>query len=201
MNNNSTNNNFEGGMYYDRDRAEDAVSRLHGLGYGQNDISVMAKDKDRAKEFAEATGTKSSQGAVTGGAIGGALGAIIAGLTATGSIAAIAGTGGLAAPLVVGPLAAALAGLGGGGLVGGIIGGLVGAGIPEDRAKEYEAGLNKGGMLIGVNARDEHRDQIRSIFTPTGTTQTSGSVEDSRMSDRSGAMAADAADIPPRRSV
>ena len=173
MNNNTT-NSFEGGLYYDRDDAEDAVNRLHGLGYGQDDISVMAKDKERAAQFAESTGTKASTGAVTGGAIGGALGAIVAGLTATGSIAAIAGTGGAAAPLVVGPLAAALAGLGGGGLVGGIIGGLVGAGIPEDKAREYEEGLNKGGMLIGVHPRDEHRDQVRSIFTPTGTSDSTG---------------------------
>lgn len=182
------NNNFEGGMYYDRDQAEDAVNRLHGLGYGQDDISVVARDKEKAKEFAEATGSKASEGAVTGGAIGGALGAIIAGLTATGSIAAIAGTGGVAAPLVVGPLAAALAGLGGGGLVGGIVGALVGAGIPEDRAREYESGLNNGGMLIGVNPRDEHRDQVRSIFAPSTTTTaatTRGSIDTNEVAPRS----------------
>lgn len=165
--------NFEGGIYYDRDTAESAVNRLHDMGYDRNDVSVMSKDHDRARQFAEDTGTKASEGTVTGGVIGGALGAIIAGLTATGSIAAIAGTGGAAAPLVVGPLAAALAGLGGGGLIGGIIGALVGAGIPEDRAKDYEEGLNNGGMLIGVNARDEHRNELRDMFGRTrGTART-----------------------------
>ena len=151
-------------MYYDRGSAEHAVNRLGELGYDRSDISVMSKDRERARAFAEATGTKAPEGAVTGGVIGGALGAIIAGLTATGSIAAIAGTGGAAAPLVAGPLAAALAGLGGGGLAGGIIGALVGAGIPEDRAKEYNEGLGRGGMLIGVNGREEHRDDLRRIF-------------------------------------
>lgn len=170
---------FEGGVYYDRNTAEDAVNRLHGMGYNPDDISVMAKDHDKARDFAEATGTKAPQGTVTGGVIGGALGAIIAGLTATGSIAAIAGTGGAAAPLVAGPLAAALAGLGGGGLIGGIIGALVGAGIPEDRAREYEEGLNNGGMLIGVHARDEHREQVRGMFDEARNTRTSRGTIDS----------------------
>ncbi len=163
---------FEAGVYYDRPSAENAVNRLQGMGYRENDISVMSRDPERAREFAEATGTKAAEGTVTGGVIGGALGAIIAGLTATGSIAAIAGTGGAAAPLVAGPLAAALAGLGGGGLVGGIIGALVGAGIPEDRAREYEEGLNRGGLLIGVNPREEHREQVRGVFDETRRART-----------------------------
>ena len=29
------------------------------------------------------------------------------------------------------------------------------SGIPEDRAKEYERGINEGGILVGVNARDD----------------------------------------------
>jgi hypothetical protein len=163
---------FEGGVYYDRDTAERTVNRLHDLGYDRNEISVMTRDPERARAFAEATGTKAPEGTVTGGVIGGALGAIIAGLTATGSIAAIAGTGGAAAPLVAGPLAAALAGLGGGGLIGGIIGALIGAGIPEDRAKEYAEGLNRGGMLVGVNGRAEHRDDLREIFSDRGVART-----------------------------
>lgn len=178
--NNNFGSNFEGGVYYDRDSAEGAVQRLHDLGYDRNDISVMSKDPDRARRFAEDTGTKAPEGTVTGGVIGGALGAIIAGLTATGSIAAIAGTGGAAAPLVAGPLAAALAGLGGGGLIGGIIGAFVGAGIPEDRAKEYEEGLNRGGMLVGVNPRDEHRDQVREMFRSSRAPRTErGDIESS----------------------
>ncbi len=157
--------NFQGGVYYDRDSAESAVNRLSKMGYDRNDISVMARDPERARAFADETGTKATEGTIAGGVIGGALGAIVAGLTATGSIAAIAGTGGAAAPLVAGPLAAALAGLGGGGLVGGIIGALVGAGIPEDRAREYEDGLNRGGMLIGVTPRTDHPDDVRDLFS------------------------------------
>ncbi len=149
-------------MYDDRASAEDAVARLHALGYTDDEISVMMNDKTRARDFAEHTGSKVATGAATGAAIGGGLGAIVAGLTATGSLAAIVGTGGAAAPLVVGPLAAALAGLGAGGVAGGVVGALVGAGIPEHKAKHYADRLDNGGILLGVRPRPEHRNDVRS---------------------------------------
>lgn len=122
------------------------------------------RDKDKAKAFAERTGGHAAEGAVTGGVVGGGLGALIAGLTATGSVAVIAGTGGIAAPLVVGPLVAALAGLGAGAAAGGIVGALVGAGIPKEKAEAYNAGLDRGGILLGVNARPENREAVRGVF-------------------------------------
>lgn len=65
--------------------------------------------------------------------------------------------------LVAGPIAAGLAGLGAGSLTGGLIDALVGAGIPEDRAKDYERGINEGGILMGVNARsDEDADYFEN---------------------------------------
>lgn len=153
---------YETELYYEREPAEAAVGRLHGLGYDQNDIGVMMDDKTRERAFASIANVKGSEGVATGATIGGVLGAIIAGLTATGSVAAIAGTGGLAAPLVAGPLVAALAGLGVGAAGGGIIGGLVGLGIGESRAKELEKGLHNGGILIAVKPKSkEHRAEVR----------------------------------------
>jgi hypothetical protein len=158
-------------MFYDREPAEAAVNRLHGLGYGQNDIGVMMDDKTREKAFASLTNAKGSEGIAAGATIGGVLGAIVAGLTATGSVAAIAGTGGLAAPLVAGPLVAALAGLGVGAAGGGIIGGLVGLGIGESKAHEYEKGLKEGGILIAVKPKShEHRHEVRSALDYRGAT-------------------------------
>jgi uncharacterized membrane protein len=57
--------------------------------------------------------------------------------------------------IVAGPLLAGLAGAGAGGATGGIIGALIGAGIPEERVKEYEAGVKDGGIVMGVNARND----------------------------------------------
>lgn len=158
--------NFTGGIFYDRESAERAVDRLGKLGYSPDDVSVMTKDQEQAKRFADDTGTKATEGALTGGILGGTLGAIVAALTATGSIAAVVGTGGAAAPLVIGPLAAALAGIGAGTVAGGIVGALIGAGIPETDAREYEAGLDRGGMLLVVKPRDETREDLERLFKP-----------------------------------
>ncbi|MBV8602421.1 MAG: general stress protein [Candidatus Eremiobacteraeota bacterium] len=159
-----TQNEWSTGMYYDPEEAESTVNQLNEWGYGPNDVSVIAKDREKAERFANKTGTKVAEGTATGAGIGGALGAIIAGLTATGSVAAVVGTGGAAAPLVAGPLAAALAGLGVGGVAGGIVGALVGLGIPEHKAREYEQGLDRGGLLLGVRPRGEDRDRIDTLF-------------------------------------
>lgn len=153
------------GMFRDRPSAERAVADLQNIGYTQNDISVMLSDATRSREFAADTGTHAAEGAGVGAGIGGTLGAIVAALTATGVVAA---TGGIAAPLVAGPLAAALAGAGAGGLTGGIIGGLIGAGIPEDRAHQYETDLNAGGILVGVNADTANTARVRQVLESEG---------------------------------
>ena len=45
------------------------------------------------------------------------------------------------------------------------IGLLVGAGIPEHRAKIYDAGLREGGILLGVHAKsEEDADRIEKVF-------------------------------------
>lgn len=140
------------GFFRDRGAADDAVDQLQKAGYGINDIGVMMTEDTRVRKFGAEKGNKAAEGATAGGLVGGALGAIVAGLTATGSIAAVVATGGAAAPLVAGPLAAALAGLGAGAVGGGVLGALVGAGIPEVRAKEYESKLRDGAIMVSVRA-------------------------------------------------
>lgn len=156
------------GMFTNRAAAERAIGDLEALGYPHSDISVMMSDATRTRDFANDTGTKAAEGAGVGAGIGGTLGAIVAALTATGSVAAVAATGGLAAPLVAGPLAAALAGAGAGGLTGGLIGGLVGAGIPQERAAQYETALNAGGILVGVRADAVNAPRVRQILEADG---------------------------------
>jgi len=172
----SSDNYYETGMYFDRGEAEAAVDRLNTLGYTPNDISVMMDDKTREKAFAAEVGAKTTEGLATGAVAGGVLGAIVAGLTATGSVFAIAGTGGAATPFVVGPLAAALAGLGIGGAAGGIVGALVGLGIGEQRAKQYEQGLREGGILIAVRPKGENTEKVREALRDRYATDYAGEV-------------------------
>ena len=157
----SVDDSFEMEMYRDPALAGSAVDRLHQMGYGREDIGVMMDDKTRERAFAAMTNSKGSEGIAAGATIGGVLGAIVAGVTATGSVAVIAGTGGLAAPFVAGPLVAALAGLGAGGAAGGIVGGLIGAGI----AKKYEQGLREGGVLVAVRPKGpQSRHDVRRVL-------------------------------------
>ena len=47
-----------------------------------------------------------------------------------------------------------------------IVGALVGHGIPEERAKVYERGINEGGIVFGVNCRnDEDAEFIERGWT------------------------------------
>lgn len=163
--NDTTSSTFESGIYYDPESAESAIDKLHALGYSDSDISVMMRDQDQAQAFVKRTGGHAAEGAVTGGVVVGGLAAILAGLTATGSVAAVVATGGLATPVVAGPLIAALAGLGAGAAAGGIVGALVGAGIPKEKAVVYSEGLDRGGILLGVNARAADRDALREVFS------------------------------------
>jgi hypothetical protein len=141
------------GMFRDRDSAERAWASLSDRGYGTDDVSLLMSDETRKHHFGEGTpdtalGDKAAEGAATGALIGGGLGAVLMGLAAAGTIA-LPGIGLLA----MGPLAAALTGAAGGGVAGGLLGALIGAGIPEDRAKYYDAGIREGGIVMGVHPR------------------------------------------------
>jgi len=126
-------------------------------GYSEKDINLMMSDETRKRHFDGENktdtelGTKAMEKAGIGGAIGGSVGAIIAAIAAVGTSIAIPGLG----LVIAGPIAAALAGAGAGGFTGGVIGALIGSGIPEERAKLYESDLKNGGIVLGVNPRND----------------------------------------------
>lgn len=144
------------GLFRDRESAERAYGSLGSRGYGNQDVNVVMSDDTRKRYFsgddkASDLGDKAWEDAGKGAAIGGGVGATLGALAAIGTTVALPGIG----LLVAGPIVAGLTGLGAGSLTGGLIGALVGAGIPEDRAKEYERGINEGGIMMGVNARSD----------------------------------------------
>jgi hypothetical protein len=153
------------GLFRNRNDAEAAVNRVLARGYDRDDLTVLMSDSTRSKEFAFKTGTKAAEGAGVGGAVGGTVGAVIAAIAAVGTTLAVPGLG----LIIAGPLAAALAGAGAGGAAGSLIGMLVGAGIPEHRAKVYEAGLREGGILLGVEARSKaEAEEFEELFESIG---------------------------------
>jgi hypothetical protein len=154
------------GLFKSRVAAEAALDAILKRGYSRDDISVLMSDATRNKEFAVQTRTHAADGAGIGGAVGGAVGAALAAIAAVGTTIVIPPLGGL---VIAGPIAAALAGAGAGGATGGIIGALIGAGIPEHRAKVYDAGLRGGGILLGVEAQsDEDVDKLQQLLEDIG---------------------------------
>jgi len=150
------------GLFRDRESAEGAYRSLSSRGYGKDDVNLLMSDDTRKKYFADddtELGTKAWEDAGKGAAIGGGAGATLAALAAIGTTLALPGLG----LLIAGPIAAALAGGGAGALTGGLIGALVGHGIPEEQARHYESGLKDGGIVMGVNPRnDEDADYFEN---------------------------------------
>ena len=152
------------GLFRDRDSAERAYQSISDRGYTRDDVNVVMSDDTRKRHFTgndagreTELGTKAAEGAGIGGAIGGSLGAIAAAIAAVGTTIALPGLG----LVIAGPLAAAIAGAGAGAATGGIVGALIGWGIPEERVKEYDAGIRDGGILMAVRPRN---DEDASFF-------------------------------------
>lgn len=144
------------GMFSDGKSTEKAYNDLQNKGYSKDEINLIMSDDTRKKYFSgemadTEIGSKAAEGAGTGTAIGGTLGAVVGVIAALGTSLAIPGLG----LLIAGPIAAGLAGAGAGGIAGGMIGALVGWGIPEDSAKYYESGIKEGGIVMGVNPRND----------------------------------------------
>jgi hypothetical protein len=165
------------GMFETRGAAEDAIRRLMDAGFGRDAIGVAMADTRESKDLASHTGTGdlAAEGATAGALSGAGVGALI-GLALVGSTIVLPGvgpilvggslaTGGLVAG---GSTAAALTGAGIGAASGGLIGGLIGAGIPEDEATDYAGRLERGHILVSVQASDADVPRARRILTEEG---------------------------------
>lgn len=150
--------NLTTGLFKDQNSAENAYKSATDKGYSSDEISVVMSEDTRKKYYGkDATletevGNKAAQGAAIGGALGGTMGAVAAAIAAVGTSLVLPGLG----LVIAGPLAAGIAGAVAGGVTAGLVGALIGWGIPEDRLKDYEQGINDGGILIGVKARSDN---------------------------------------------
>lgn len=144
--------------------ADKCITELMYQGFEKSHLSLIVSDKGRISlledpKVLQAKSEKESndldhavlEGSAAGAAIGGTLGALIAGLTAVGSIT-VAGAG----VLVAGPLVAVFSGLGAGVLVGGLSGALIRMGFHEDEAGRYEEEIRQGKAVIVVEAENTH---------------------------------------------
>lgn len=154
------------GVFSSEEEAVHAIHELKGMGYRNDQISVLAKDPERFERLndeedvtTESTGDiakGAATGAVTGGVIGG-IGALIAEL----GVLAIPGVGPF---LAAGPIAATVGGMLAGGAVGGVAGALVGMGVDKEEAQVYEENLENGDILVIIEADDNSYDRVYSTL-------------------------------------
>ncbi len=140
------------GVFKTRVDATRAIQMLEEKGFRDNEISLLMSDSV-GKDFQIKDSSKMPEGIAAGATAGGVIGALLAGLTAVGTIAT---GGGL---LIAGPLVAILAGGGAGAGVGGIIGGLTGAGMTEHEAKLFASELEDGRILVAVHCSSDARKE------------------------------------------
>lgn len=148
------------GVFPNEDSAKRAVEDLRGSGFDNNEISIIARDRQRDAGGSTMmdTGNDISSGTTTGGVLGG-----LAGLALGAGALAIPGIGPL---IAAGPLAGAISGA----ATGGIAGGLIDWGIPSDRSNYYEGKVREGRILATVRTSDDKIDQAASIFRNNGAT-------------------------------
>lgn len=158
------------GLFDSRTDAENAIQRLQSNGVSRDSISVAMRDAKEQATLTETTGANdlSAEGATAGLVSGAGVGALV-GLALVGSTVVLPGIGTF---LIGGPLAAALTGAGIGAASGGLVGGLVGAGIPEDEATAYAAGIDEGGVFVSAHVPDAQTPTVRRIFDEEGSTRT-----------------------------
>lgn len=146
------------------DSASQAASLVDGLkagGFLCNDIAALFPDNQGTRDFAHEKATKAPEGAATGATAGGILGGALGWLVGVGSLA-IPGVGPL---IAAGPIMAALGGAAVGAATGGLAGALIGLGMPEYEAKQYEAKIRSGNILISVHTEDANqRKAAKEIF-------------------------------------
>jgi hypothetical protein len=144
------------GLFRDSESVERAYQVVAERGYSSKDINVVMSDDTRRRYFSDDRQidtelvSKAAEGGELGGPIGGTIGTIMPAVVA-GSLLAFPALG----LVLAGPIAVALAAGGAAALAMGLIGAFSDWGIPEERARQYEAGIHDGGILVGVKARSE----------------------------------------------
>ena len=145
-------------VFREQRSAEQAVRDMKGQGFGDDEISIIARDERRRGGRGEMNyeDQNLADGTTTGGALGG-----LAGLLAGAGALLIPGIGPI---IAAGPLAGALTGV----VTGGVAGGLIDYGIPEERGRHYEDRVREGKILVTVRSEEEEAQSAMDILKENG---------------------------------
>lgn len=148
-------------FYDSRDEAERSIRALRERGFGDNEISILAREEERDRGHSSGAqmsyaDQNLSDGTMAGGALGG-----LAGLAMGAGALLIPGFG----PLVAaGPLAGVLTGA----ITGGVAGGLIDYGIPEEKSRHYERRLEEGRVMAVIKTDESRAIEAMKIMDQTG---------------------------------
>ena len=159
------------GIFETENEAISVIKRLKEIGYDEEEITVIAKDKAKMDRIDDETDRDinvqgDASGTGTGAAIGGALGGMAAALPALGLLT-IPGIGPV---LAAGPIVSILGGIVAGGVAGGLVGALIDMGVRKEDAKEYELQLEQGKIIILVENRDNLSNDVYSAYNQYNST-------------------------------
>lgn len=155
---------WEAKLFQDRAAGEQALERLHAIGYGPEHISLILHERDLpldqsfqsdSSPLAE-RGGMGETGSLAGAVGGGLIGATVA--AAVGTSLAIAG-----GVIVIGPLVLLLVGISSGMVWGTLVGGLLELGV---EAEDWRSGLRHGGIVIivALKAAKDRADVRRALM-------------------------------------
>ncbi|HZK23764.1 MAG TPA: DUF1269 domain-containing protein [Oscillospiraceae bacterium] len=148
------------GLFRSEDQAEEAIRELRAREFDDLDVSLVARGEGDDREADNASLNFDRQNLTDGTATGGAIGGL-AGLLAGAGALLIPGLGPI---IAVGPLAGALTGA----VTGGIAGGLIDYGIPETEGERYEQEIQKGSVMVAVEADEDLEAEVAAVFRENG---------------------------------
>lgn len=163
------------GLFENEQNADAAIRELQHGGFDRNRFGVITRNRvtqkvDREEVIQEGTiQAESKLGPAGGAAVGGitgllfglgallipGIGPVVAAGTITASLGAVAGAAGLGAA------------------AGGLLGALTSQGITEEDADFYAEGVKRGGVLVFVEAEEEHVPLVKEVMQKHGVVEIS----------------------------
>ena len=159
------------GLFIKSSSAERAYQACIDHGYKIGEVNIVLSEDTRRKHFSGDSeistelARRKAEGGELGGPAGGRLGILVTIFAAVGAALLVPGLG----FVLAGPITVALAAAGAAGLAAGLMGVLGDWGIPEERIRQYEAGIKDGGIMMMVEVRsDKDARQIEQEWKAIG---------------------------------
>jgi len=150
------------GLFDTQIQARRAIEALKTAGFPDEQMSIVMRNRhDQAVAGGRADRAENEAAAALGGGVVGSLAGLAVGLSAL-------SVPGIGPVLAAGPLAATVAGGAMGAVTGGLLGALIDEGVPEEDARHYQGGVERGAVLLTVTTPPDREHEVREILRRNG---------------------------------